>query len=376
MANKIYFDNAATTSLDKEVLDAMMPFLTEKFGNPSSIYSYGRESKIGIENARKSVAKILNAHPAEIFFTSGGTESSNTAIHCAVRDLGCKHIITSKIEHHAVSHAVQHLNDLDIVTVSFVKLLPNGHIDIEDLEKLLAAAEEKTLVTLMHANNEIGNMLDMMAVGELCKLYNAIFHSDTVQTVGHFPFNLRETPVHFITGAAHKFHGPKGVGMLYINENVKIQPFVHGGAQERNMRAGTENLYGIVGFAKALEIAQERYDEDAPFIGTLKYYMHEQLKLHIPSVGFNGDVLGTSLYTVLSTTFPKSEKSEMLLFNLDINNICASGGSACTSGIEAGSHVVRAINNDPNRITVRFSFSKHNTKAEVDEVVAKLKEII
>lgn len=376
MAEKIYFDNAATTALDKEVLDAMMPYLTEKYGNPSSIYSYGRESKIAIETARKSVAKILNAHPAEIFFTSGGTESSNTAIHCAVRDLGCKHIITSKVEHHAVSHTVQHLDDLDIVRVSYVKLLPNGHVDIEDLEKLLAAAEEKTLVTLMHANNEIGNILDIEAVGELCKLYNAIFHSDTVQTVGHFPFNLRETPIHFVTGAAHKFHGPKGVGMLYINENVKISPFVHGGSQERNMRAGTENLYGIVGFAKALEMATASQEEDTAYIGTLKYYMHEQLKLHIPSVGFNGDVLGISLYTVLSANFPKSEKSEMMLFNLDINHICASGGSACTSGVEGGSHVIRAINNNPNRVTVRFSFCKHNTKDEVDAVVAKLKEIV
>ncbi len=251
--SRVYFDNAATTSLDPQVLEVMMPYLTEKFGNPSSIYSYGRETRLAVENARKSVAKILNAHPAEIFFTSGGTESSNTAIKAAVRDLGCRHIITSAIEHHAVSHTVDHLDDLDMVRVSYVKLLPNGHVDVDDLEKLLAAADEKTLVSLMHANNEIGNMLDINEIGELCKLYNAYFHSDTVQTVGHFPFDLRNTPVHFVTGAAHKFHGPKGVGILYINENVRIKPFVHGGSQERNMRAGTENIYGIVGFAKALE---------------------------------------------------------------------------------------------------------------------------
>ncbi len=237
--NRIYFDNAATTALDPQVLEAMMPYLTDKFGNPSSIYSYGRETRMAIEAARKSVAKILNAHPAEIFFTSGGTESSNTAITASVRDLGCKHIITSPIEHHAVSHSVEYLDNMDVAKVSLVKLLPNGHIDLDDLERLLAASEEKTLVTLMHANNEIGNILDIHAVGRLCKLYNAIFHSDTVQTVGHFPFDLRNTPVHFITGAAHKFHGPKGVGILYINENVKIKPFVHGGAQERNMRAST-----------------------------------------------------------------------------------------------------------------------------------------
>src|SRR6185369_2261975 len=258
--DRIYFDNAATTALDSEVLESMMPYLTEKFGNPSSIYSYGRECRMAIETARKSVAKILHAHPAEIFFTSCGTESSNTAITAAVRDLGCKHIITSPVEHHAVSHTVEHIDKMDAAHISFVKLLPNGHVDIDDLERLLAASDEKTLVTLMHANNEIGNILDIQAIGKLCKLYNAIFHSDTVQTVGHFPFDLRNTPVHFITGAAHKFHGPKGVGILYINENVKIKPLVHGGAQERNMRAGTENVYGIVGFSKALEMATENFE--------------------------------------------------------------------------------------------------------------------
>ncbi len=373
---RIYFDNAATTALDAQVLETMMPYLAEKFGNPSSIYSYGRETRMAIEMARKSVAKILNAHPAEIFFTSGGTESSNTAIQASVRDLGCRHIITSSIEHHAVSHTVTHLDNMDLVKVSYVKLLPNGHVDLEDLEKLLAASEEKTLVSLMHANNEIGNILDIHAVGNLCKLYNAIFHSDTVQTVGHFPFDLRNTPVHFITGAAHKFHGPKGVGLLYINENVRIQPMIYGGGQERNMRAGTENIYGIVGFAKALELASSQYETDSAFIGTLKYYMHQELKKNIPGVAFNGDVLGNSLYTVLSASFPKTEKSEMILFNLDINNICASGGSACTSGADQGSHVIRAINNNPNQVTVRFSFCKHNTKAEVDAVVARLKDLV
>ncbi|MEO6406995.1 MAG: cysteine desulfurase family protein [Ferruginibacter sp.] len=374
--NRIYFDNAATTALDPSVLEVMMPFLTEKFGNPSSIYSYGRETKMAIETARKSVAKILNAHPAEIFFTSGGTESSNTAIGAAVRDLGCKHIISSTIEHHATLHTVEHLDNLDQVKVSYVKLLPDGHIDLEHLEELLAASNEKTLVTLLHANNEIGNLLDIIAVGNLCKLYNALFHCDTVQTVGHFPFDLRNTPVHFITGAAHKFHGPKGVGILYINENVRIKPFVHGGGQERNMRAGTENIYGIVGFARALEMATENHETDSAYIGTLKYYMHDELKKNIKGVGFNGDTLGRSLYTVLSVSFPKTEKSEMILFNLDIYNICASGGSACTSGADQGSHVIRAINQNPNQVTVRFSFSKYNTKEEVDLVVDKLKELV
>lgn len=353
-----------------------MPYLTEKFGNPSSIYSYGRESRLAIENARKSVAKILNAHPAEIFFTSGGTESSNTAICAAVRDLGCKHIITSPVEHHATLHTVENLYHRGEAALSYVKMLPNGHIDMDDLEQLLASSEEKCVVTLMHANNEIGNMLDIHAVGELAKKYNAIFHSDTVQTVGHFPFDLRNTPVHFITGAGHKFHGPKGVGILYINENVKIKPFIQGGGQERNMRAGTENLYGVVGFARALEMATENYEKDSAHIKGLKLYMMDQLKKHINGVSFNGDPLGRSLYTVVSASFPKTEKSEMLLFNLDINNICASGGSACTSGADAGSHVIRAINNNPNQVTVRFSFSKQNTKEEIDTVVEKLKEMI
>ncbi|MBS1579892.1 MAG: cysteine desulfurase [Bacteroidetes bacterium] len=376
MSNRIYFDNAATTPLDKDVLDAMMPYLTNCFGNPSSIYSYGRESRLAIETARKKVAKILNAHPAEIFFTSGGTESSNTAITAAVRDLGCKHIITSSIEHHATLHTVEYLHRHDNVELSYVKLLPNGHIDIKDLENILASSKEKCLVTLMHANNEIGNIIDIHKIGNICKKYNAIFHSDTVQTVGHFPFDLRNIPVHFITGAAHKFHGPKGVGMLYINENVKIKPFINGGSQERNMRAGTENLYGIVGFAKALEIATEHYEEESTHIKNIKLYMKEALEKNIPNVSFNGDVLGNSLYTVLNASFPKTEKSEMLLFNLDINNICASGGSACTSGADAGSHVIRAINHHPNQVAVRFSFSKQNTKQEVDIVIEKLKELI
>jgi len=373
---RIYLDNAATTSMDPAVLEAMMPYLTAKFGNPSSIYSYGRESRMAIENARKLVAKTLNAHPAEIFFTSGGTESSNTAITAAVRNLGCKHIISSVIEHHATSHTVEHMHKTGEAELSYVKILPNGHIDIADLEYLLSTIKEKCLVTLMHANNEIGNILDINAVGELCKKYNAIFHSDTVQTVGHYPFDLKNTPVHFITGAGHKFHGPKGVGILYINENIKISPFVHGGSQERNMRAGTENLYGIVGFAKALEIATNEYSTASAYIKDLKLYMMDQLKQHIPAVSFNGDPLGSCLYAVLSASFPKTEKSEMILFNMDINNICASGGSACTSGADQGSHVIRAINNNPNQVTVRFSFCKHNTKAEIDLVINKLAELI
>jgi cysteine desulfurase len=373
---RIYLDNAATTSMDPQVLEAMMPYMTDRFGNPSSIYSYGRETRLAIEMARKSVARILHATPAEIFFTSGGTESSNTAIFAAVRDLGCRRIITSAVEHHAVLHTVEYLAKRGEAELEFVKLTANGHVDMEDLEHLLASRNVKTLVTLMHANNEIGNMIDMAAVGELCKTYHAIFHSDTVQTVGHFPFDLEQTHVHFITGGGHKFHGPKGVGLLYVNESIRIHPHIHGGGQERNMRAGTENLYGIIGFARALELATENHVRDSTYIGGLKSYMMEQMKAQLPDLTFHGDPDGRSLYTVLNVGFPKTEKTEMLLFNLDINHICASGGSACSSGADAGSHVIRAIYNDPAKVAVRFSFSRHNTREEIDAVVAKLRDLM
>ncbi len=374
--NRIYLDNAATTALDKEVLEAMMPYMTTHFGNPSSIYSYGRESRLAIESARKTVARILNANPGEIFFTSGGTESDNMAISSAIYDLGCKHIITSPIEHHAVLHAVEHFDHDDVVTTSQVKILPDGHVDLKDLEKQLAGHKERCLVSLMHANNEIGNLLDIYTAGEICKKYNAIFHSDTVQTVGHYKIDLRNKPVHFATGAGHKFHGPKGAGILYINDNIKVKPMIYGGGQERNMRAGTENVYGIIGFAKALELAEASMGKDSAYIQSLKTYMIGQLQQHIKGVQFNGDYTGKSLYTVLNVSFPKTEKSEMILFNLDMQGICVSGGSACSSGTDVGSHVIRALNNNPNLVPVRFSFSRHNTKEEVDVVVSKLKEMI
>jgi cysteine desulfurase len=375
MSARIYFDNAATTPLDPIVLAEMMPFFTEHFGNPSSIYSYGRETRIAIEKARKSVAKILNAHPSEIFFTSGGTESSNTAIFASVRMLGCKRIISSSIEHHATLHTCSFLEKAGEAELEFVELLPNGHINLTDLEEKLKASPLKTLVTLMHANNEIGNITNIEQVGEICKKYNALFHTDTVQTVGHFPINLKEIKADFITGAGHKFHGPKGVGLLYINAETRIQPFIHGGGQERNMRAGTENVYGIVGFAKALEIATLNHDQDKEYISGIKQYLKNSLSEKIKGVIFNGDAEGNSLYTVLSVGFPITEKSEMLLFNLDIRNICASGGSACSSGTEQGSHVIRALGKS-NHVTVRFSFSKYNTKEDVDFLVETLAELI
>jgi len=373
---RIYFDNAATTPIDAEVLEAMLPFFKEQFGNPSSIYSYGRETRMAIEKARKSIAALLGAKPAEIFFTSGGTESTNTVLHAAVTDLGCKHIISSPIEHHATLHTVTYLAKAHQVKLSYVNILPNGHIDFNQLEDLLINSAEKTIVTIMHANNEIGNCISLNEVGALCKKHNAYFHSDTVQTVGHFNFDLKNIPVDFITAAGHKFHGPKGTGILYINENIKINPFLHGGAQERNMRAGTENVYGIVGFAKALELSTQNHDKDKEYISRLKKYMYDSLVENIPTVSFNGDPFGESLYTLLSVNFPKNQKTEMLLFNLDIQHICASGGSACSSGAQQGSHVITALNKPSDIVTVRFSFSKYNTTQEIDTVIATLTTLL
>lgn len=376
---RVYLDNAATTALDKEVLEAMLPFMKEHFGNPSSIHSFGRETRAAIEKARKTIASFFNASPSEIFFTSGGTESNNMAIRCAIRDLGVKNIISSKIEHHCVLHTLEEMEKKGKAKIHFVKLEEDGPIDLEDLENLLQQTtndKHQTLVSLMHANNEIGNLLPLKKVSELCEKYNAYFHSDTVQTVGHYRIDLQKINVHFISGSAHKFHGPKGSGFIYISHKVKINPLIYGGGQERNMRAGTENLYGIIGLAKALELAYTDLEKQQEYIQGLKTYMIEQLKENFPHITFNGDYAGSSLYTVLNVAFPPNDKSELLLFNLDIAGICVSGGSACSSGSDAGSHVLSAMNADAEKKSVRFSFSKNNTKAEIDFVVKKLKEII
>ncbi len=370
---KVYLDNAATTPLDKEVLDAMLPVMENQFGNPSSIHAFGRQTRALIENSRKTVAKLLNASPSEIFFTSGGTEADNMAIFGAVNDLACVHAITTKIEHHAVLHTLEALEKQGKIKLSYVNLLPNANVDLQHLEELLKS-NGKTLVSLMHANNEIGNLLPMQEVGELCKKYDAVFHSDTVQTMGHYAIDLQKVHIHFLTCGAHKFHGPKGVGFIYVNGNVKVHPYIHGGSQERNMRGGTENLYGIVGLEKALEIAYRDLEAHQKHIQEIKSYMIEQLKVAIPSVSFNGTSgESNSLYTVLSVCFPEHENAEMLLFNLDIAGIAASGGSACTSGSNQGSHVLSNIGCDMNRPSIRFSFSKYNTKAEIDYTVEKLK---
>jgi len=372
--NRVYLDNAATTPLDPEVLKAMLPIMEKGFGNPSSIHSYGREVRAAIEQSRKTVARLLHASPSEIFFTSGGTEANNTAISCTIRDLGIKHAITSPIEHHAVLHTLEEQAKAGHIKLSLVDVDERGRVRLDHLEELLKN-NERSLVSLMHANNELGNLLPLKKVGEICAKYDAIFHSDTVQTMGHYAFNLQDINVHFITCAAHKFHGPKGIGFLYINSKIKIHPFIFGGAQERNMRGGTENVYGIVGLAKALELCYENLDEHHAQIQQLKDYMTEKLRESIPGVEFNGDTLGDSLYTVLNVSFPPSEIAEMLLMNLDINGVAASGGSACSSGSDVGSHVLTALRVNPDRPSVRFSFSKYSTREEVDYALEKLKEM-
>ena len=369
--SRIYLDNAATTPLDPQVMEAMLPYLTTHFGNPSSIYSFGRETRLAVENARKTVARIVKASPGEIFFTSGGTESDNMAIMAAVEDLGCRHIITSSIEHHAVVHTIEHLQKKLNVQVSFVSVMPNGHIDLDQLASLVAGSSQRVLVSLMHANNEIGNLLDIERVGAICKEHGAIFHSDTVQTLGHYPLDFSKKWIHFATGASHKFHGPKGVGVLYVSDELTVQPIIHGGGQERNMRAGTENIYGIVGFAKALELADQELEKDRAHILSLKLYMAEALQQQVPELLFNGDWNGESLYTVLNVSFPHNEKTEMLLMALDMQGICVSGGSACSSGADVGSHVIRALRSTPS-VPIRFSFSKYNTKEQIDEVLRVL----
>lgn len=373
---RIYFDNAATTAIDPAVFEEMKPYLTEKFGNPSSVHSYGRETRLAVENARKTVAAAIHAHPSEIIFTSCGTESTNTAINAVVDDLGCKHIISSPIEHHATLHTVQHLAATGKVKLSNVRLKENGIIDYDDLERLLRESSEKCLVTLMHGNNEIGNLTDIKRVSELCEKYDAIFHSDTVQTLGHFPIDVSQLNIHFINGTSHKFHGPKGVGILYVKRGIRIHPFLQGGAQERDMRGGTENIYGIVGFAKALQIAVDNMEADRRYIRGIRDYMKSRLQTEIKGVCFNGDVYGNNLYTVLSVGFPRSVKTEMLLFNLDIHHICVSGGSACSAGAPEGSHVIAAIPDVKEQVTIRFSFSKYNTKEEVDVVMETLKKLL
>lgn len=376
MNTKIYLDNAATTAIDPEVYEVMLPYFKDYFGNPSSIHSHGRKVKSALETARKTVASILNTSPGEIFFTSGGTEADNTAILQSVETLGVKHAVTSRIEHHAVLHTLENLEKSGKIELSFLENDRSGNIDLDSLNDLLAS-KPKSLVSLMHANNEIANLLDLNKICEITHKNNALFHSDTVQTMGHYVFDLQELPIDFLVGAAHKFHGPKGVGFLYINAANKINPLIHGGAQERNMRGGTENIYGIIGLAKALELANANMLEHQNHVKSLKKHMINSLSEIISDIRFNGTSadIENSLYTVLNVSFPPHPNNEMLLFNLDIEGISCSGGSACSSGTNLGSHVLNALNLDPERANVRFSFSRNTTISEIDSTVAVLKTL-
>ncbi|TVR89941.1 MAG: cysteine desulfurase [Saprospirales bacterium] len=369
---RVYFDNAATTPLDPKVLKLMTEKLRDLYGNPSSIHQLGRSSRSEIEKARKITAEALNASTGEIFFTSGGTESNNMAIKCAVRDLGIKTIITSPIEHYCVLHTVDCLENHHHIEQKLVKVDEYGHVQMNHLEKLLEESGDKTLVSLMHANNEIGTMTDIEKVGEMCREHGVLFHSDTIQTVGHFPIDVSKMKIDFLSGSAHKLHGPKGVGFLYINSDNKIDPFLDGGGQERNMRGGTENLHGIIGLGKALELAVQQMEERKNAITAVRDHMKTRLMEVIPEVEFKGDQNEPHLYTVLSVSFPPGSKTEMLPLALDIEGICASGGSACSSGSEKGSHVMDKIGEKPGRKTIRFSFSHFNTKEEVNFAVEKI----
>lgn len=372
---QVYLDNAATTAIDPAVLEAMMPFFTDHFGNPSSIHSHGRIVRSAIEQARKKVAELLNISPAEIFFMGTATEADNTALRSSAESLGIKRIITTKIEHHAILHTCELLKSWGVEIVHLA-LDTQGNFNLNELERRLQG-KQSTLVSLMHANNELGNLIDLQKVSDLCREYGAVLHSDTVQTMGHYIHNFQHLNVHFAVAAAHKFHGPKGIGFLYINPDMKIKPLIYGGGQERNMRSGTENVCGIVGLAKALEVAYADMAEHQRYILRLKDRMIEQLKHSINGVSFNGnaEMPEKCLYTVLNVSLPPTDDNEMLLFNLDINGISCSGGSSCISGTPVGSHVLTELKVDADRGAIRFSFSKFNTEADIDYAVAKLAEL-
>ena len=372
---RVYLDNAATTLVAPEVIEAMIPVLQNDFGNPSSSHSFGRQAKGVIETARRTISKLLNCQSSEIIFTSGGTEADNMALYSAVNLMGVKHIVTSEIEHHAVGHTVDALIKSNGIRVSFVKLDEKGNVDLKELENILIT-EDKTLVSLMHANNEIGTLLPIKRVSEICRKYNALFHSDTVQTMGHYSFNLQELDIDFLTCAAHKFHGPKGIGFLYVNKKAKVESLIHGGSQERGLRGGTENVHGIVGLAKAMELAYTGLEEHQLHVQSIKTYMIESIKTALPTVDFHGEIEPSkSLYTVLNVSFPASERGGMLLFTLDLKGVACSGGSACTSGAAKGSHVLEGINANTSRPNVRFSFSRYTTKNEIDFAIEKVIEI-
>jgi cysteine desulfurase len=375
----IYFDNAATTPLRTEVISSISEVLQECFGNPSSTHAFGRTAKTHIETARKEIAKQINAAPQEIIFTSGGTESDNMILHCAVKDLGVKRIISSPIEHHAVLHAMEALEQLFDISTAYVKTDNKGVVDLGHLEALLKSSKEKTLVSLMHVNNEIGNVLDLEVVGDICHQYGAYFHTDAVQGIGHFTFDMETLSVDFLSAAAHKFHGPKGIGFSFVRKNSGLQSFIHGGAQERGLRAGTESVHNIVGMNKALKLAYENLEVERQKVLDVKNHFIDQITTVFPEVQFNGlcDNPNKSTYTLVNVALPiPKEKALMLDFHLDLNGIACSKGSACQSGSQSGSHVIKTIRSQKSEDwpSLRFSFSILNSKNEVDSLIQVLKD--
>ncbi len=373
---RIYLDNAATTPLDPRVLEFMLPMMTENYGNPSSIHHHGRQCKAVVEESRKKIANSLKASIGEIFFTSSATEANNLAILAAVRDLGVTKIISTPIEHHCVLHTIEHVIAQDKgVESSFLSVDENGNINLEDLDQELAASNGKCLVCVMYVNNEIGTIADIKSISEICQKHEALFQCDAVQAMGKYPIDVSETAISFLSGSAHKFYGPKGVGFIYINSNNQVKPLIHGGSQERNMRAGTENTYGIAGIGKALELCIEEMEAHRAHIESIRSHLIQELKAQIPNVKIISPEDGGH-YCLLNVAFPKSEKTDMIMFNLDILGISASAGSACSSGVEQASHVLRAIGLTAEHQAIRFSFSHHNTIEEIDFLVEKLKGIL
>ncbi|GGW31288.1 cysteine desulfurase family protein [Arenibacter certesii] len=376
---KVYLDSAATTQVRPEVITRMQEALSDYYGNPSSSHSFGRSAKTGIEKARKTIAKQLNANPSEIVFTSGGTEADNMILRCAVRDLGVKTLITSPIEHHAVLHTARELKREYGIALQYVKLDLKGNPDLTHLESLLKNDDDKKLVSLMHVNNEIGNLLDIDSVTKLCVDNNALFHSDTVQSIGHYSWDVQKTPLHFLTAAAHKFHGPKGIGFAYIKRNTGLKPLIFGGSQERGFRAGTESFHNIIGLEEAFLLAYSNMEVESKYIADLKHYFLEKLQAAIPGVKFNGESgnMEKSTYTLVNVCLPfDPEKALMLLFHLDMKGIACSAGSACQSGSNLGSHVLSEIlsEEEMRKPSLRFSFSSYNTREDLDYVIQVLSD--
>lgn len=379
---QIYLDNAATTQIREEVIGTMTKVMKQSYGNASSTHSFGRASKSRIESSRKNIARFFNVSAGEIVFTSGGTEADNLVLRSAVRDLNIKHIVISKIEHHAVLHTVEQLQKEYDISISYVNIDKNGQIDYSHLEELLQNPK-KTLVSLMHVNNEIGNILDIKRVANLCKANHALFHSDTVQSIGHYRLDLQDMPIDFLAASAHKFHGPKGVGFAFIRKNSGLKPLIFGGEQERGLRAGTESVHNIVGIEEALKVAYDNLDSEFLYVQELKQHFINRLKTEIPEVSFNGfsGDLEKSTYTLVNVCLPVSaEKSAMLLFQLDLKGIACSKGSACQSGSTQSSHVLAELLSDADadlqKPSIRFSFSVYNTKEEIDYVIDVLKSLI